>query len=87
MSTNVFVESSCYAVGLLPLHDLRADSLIRPIASRSVIQLLSNNHCHSNNPDYNFLLHVSFTSQRSELHCKQAFLFTLYLMTCTVIVF
>ena len=32
-------------VGLLSLHDLRADSLIRPIASRSVIQLLSN-HCH-----------------------------------------
>ena len=28
-------------VGLLSLHDLRADSLIRPIASRSVIQLLS----------------------------------------------
>ena len=36
-------------VGLLSLHDLRADSLIRPIASRSVIQLLSN-HCHFNNP-------------------------------------
>ena len=35
-------------VGLLSLHDLRADSLIRPIASRSVIQLLSN-HCHFNN--------------------------------------
>ena len=37
-------------VGLLSLHDLRADSLIRPIASRSVIQLLSN-HCHFNNRD------------------------------------
>ena len=36
-------------VGLLSLHDLRSDSLIRPIASRSVIQLLSN-HCHLNNP-------------------------------------
>ena len=36
-------------VGLLSLHDLRADSLIRPIASRSVIKLLSN-HCHFNNP-------------------------------------
>ena len=36
-------------VGLLSLHDLRADSLIRPIASRSAIQLLSN-HCHFNNP-------------------------------------
>ena len=35
-------------VGLLSLHDLRADSLIRPIDSRSVIQLLSN-HCHFNN--------------------------------------
>ena len=35
-------------VGLLSLHDLRADSLIRHIASRSVIQLLSN-HCHFNN--------------------------------------
>ena len=35
-------------VGLLSLHDLRADSLIRPIASKSVIQLLSN-HCHFNN--------------------------------------
>ena len=35
-------------VGLLSLHDLHADSLIRPIASRSVIQLLSN-HCHFNN--------------------------------------
>ena len=35
-------------VGLLSLHDLRADSLFRPIASRSVIQLLSN-HCHFNN--------------------------------------
>ena len=35
-------------VGLLSLHDLRADSLIRPIASRSVIQL-SSNHCHFNN--------------------------------------
>ena len=35
-------------VGLLSLHDLRAYSLIRPIASRSVIQLLSN-HCHFNN--------------------------------------
>ena len=34
-------------VGLLSLHDLRADSLIRPTASRSVIQLLSN-HCHFN---------------------------------------
>ena len=36
-------------VGLVSLHDLRADSLIRPIASRSVIQLLSN-HCRFNNP-------------------------------------
>ena len=34
-------------VGLLSLHDLRADSLIRPTASRSVIQL--SNHCHFNN--------------------------------------
>ena len=44
-------------VGLLSVHDLRADSLIRPIASRSVIQLLSN-HCHFNNPIF---LHISFT--------------------------
>ena len=36
-------------VGLPSLHDLRADSLIHPIASRSVIHLLSN-HCHFNNP-------------------------------------
>ena len=35
-------------VGLLSLHDLHVDSLIRPISSRSVIQLLSN-HCHFNN--------------------------------------
>ena len=35
-------------VGLLLLHDLRTESSIRPIASRSVIQLLSN-HCHFNN--------------------------------------
>ena len=47
-------------VGLLSLHDLRADSLIHPIASRSVIQLLSLscNHCHFNNPIF---LHISFT--------------------------
>ena len=44
-------------VGLLSLHDLRADSLIRPIASKSVIQLLSN-HCHFNN---HIFLHISFT--------------------------
>ena len=48
-----FVVSICtnravLDVGLLSLHDLRADSLIRPIASRSVIQLLSN-HCNFNN--------------------------------------
>ena len=48
-----FVVSICtnravLDVGLLSLHDLRADSLIRPIDSRSVIQLLSN-HCHFNN--------------------------------------
>ena len=36
-------------IGLLSLHDLCADSLIRPIASRSVITLLSN-HCNFNNP-------------------------------------
>ena len=30
-------------VGLLSLHDLRADSLIRPTASRSVIQLSNHN--------------------------------------------
>ena len=35
-------------VGLLSLHDLHADSSIRPIASRSVIQVLSN-RCHFNN--------------------------------------
>ena len=45
-------------VGLLSLHDLPADSLIRPIASRSVIQLLLN-HYHFNNPF--FFLHISFT--------------------------
>ena len=43
-------------VGLLSLHDLRADSLIRPLASRTVIQLLSN-HCHFNNPIF---LHICF---------------------------
>ena len=42
-------NSAMLDVGLLSLHDLRADSLIRPIASRSVIQLLSN-HCHFDNP-------------------------------------
>ena len=36
-------------VGLLSLHDLRANSLIRSIVNRSVIHLLSN-HCHFNNP-------------------------------------
>ena len=44
-------------VGLLSLHDLRADSSIRPIASRSVIQLLSN-HCIL---IIIFFLHISFT--------------------------
>ena len=66
-------------VGLLSLHDLRADSLIRPTASRSVIQLLSN-HCHFNN--HIFSAYFFSPRARSELQwqCKQAFLFILYLI-------
>ena len=63
-------------VGLLSLHDLHADSLIRPTASRSVIQLLSN---HS----YFFCIFLLPSPRaRSELQwqCKQAFLFILYLI-------
>ena len=59
-------------VGLLSLHDLRADSLIRPIASRSVIQLLSN-HCHFNLFFCIFLL--PSPRARSKLQCK---LFSLF---------
>ena len=44
----IYTNRAVLDVGLLSLHDLRADPLIRPIASRSVIQLLSN-HCHFNN--------------------------------------
>ena len=67
-------------VGLLSLHDLRADSLIRPIASRSVIQLLSN-HCHFNNPIFCiFLLPSPRAMSELQWQCKQAFLFILYLI-------
>ena len=68
-------------VGLLSLHDLRADSLIRPIASRSVIQLLSN-HCHFNNHIFFCIFLLPSPRARSELQwqCKQAFLFILYLI-------
>ena len=68
-------------VGLLSLHDLRADSLIRPTASRSVIQLLSN-HCHFNNHIFFCIFLLPSPRARSELQwqCKQAFLFILYLI-------
>ena len=46
-------------VGLLSLHDLRADSLIRPTASRSVIQL--SNHNIIAILIIIFFLHISFT--------------------------
>ena len=36
-------------VGLLSLHDLRADSLIRGQVSNSIVTLLLSNHCHFNN--------------------------------------
>ena len=65
-------------VGLPSLHDLRADSLIRPIASRSVNQLLSNNHCHFNNHDYNFILHISFTQPEGEVRMSMQAGFSLY---------
>ena len=74
-------------VGLLSLHDLRADSLIRPIASRSVILLLMN-HCHFNNPIF-FCIFL-LPSPRATTMAMQAG-FSLYfvsnLMKCTVTVF
>ena len=76
-------------VGLLSLHDLRADSLIRPTASRSVIQLLSN-HCHFNNHIFFCIFLLPSPRARSELQwqCKQAFLFIVSnLVKCTVTVF
>ena len=65
-------------VGLLSLHDLRADSLIRPIPSRSVIQLLSN-HCHFNN-------HILSEGEVRTTIAMQLY-FVSNLMKCTVTVF
>ena len=78
-------------VGLLSLHDLRADSLIRPIASRSVIQLLSN-HCHFNNPifsAYFFYLARGEGEVRTAMAMQAGFslYFVSNLMKCTVTVF
>ena len=66
-------------VGLLSLHDLRADSLIRPVASRSVIQLLSN-HCHFNNHIFSAYFFYLARGRGPKWQCKQAFLFILYLI-------
>ena len=66
-------------VDLLSLFNLRADSLMGPIASRSVIQLLSN-HCNLNNPIFFCIFFLPSPRARSELQCKQAFLFILYLI-------
>ena len=78
-------------VGLLSLHDLRADSLIRPIASRSVIQLLSN-HCHFNNrifSAYFFYLARAEGEVRTTMAMQAGFslYFVSNLMKCTVTVF
>ena len=78
-------------VGLLSLHDLRADSLIRPIASRSVIQLLSN-HYHFNNPIFFCIFFLpSPSGGRSRTTMAMQAGFSLYfvsnLMMCTVTVF
>ena len=66
-------------VGLLSLHDLSADSLIRPIASMSVIQLLSN-HCHFNNPICSAYFFYLARGRSPNYNGKQAFLFILYLI-------
>ena len=77
-------------VGLLSLHDLRADSLIRPIASRSVFRLLSNNNCHFSNHNLDYkhknysLLDNSLLANLSHSHdpttnCIHAFLLIVYL--------
>ena len=62
-------------VGLLSLHDLRAESLIRPTASRSVIQLLSN-HCHFNNPI--FSAYFFYLARGQGPNCNASRLFALF---------
>ena len=62
-------------VSLLSLHDLRADSLICPIASRSVIQLLSN-HCHFNNPI--FSAYFFYLARGRGPNCSVRRLFSLF---------
>ena len=70
-------------VGLLSLHDLRADSLIRPIASRSVIQLLSN-HCHFNNHIFSaYFFYLAQTAMQAGYYLY----FVSNLMKCTVTLF
>ena len=77
-------------VGLLSLHDLHADSLIRPIASRSVIQLLSN-HCPFNNPIFSayFFYRGRGHGVRTTMAMQAGFslYFVSTLMKCTVTVF
>ena len=64
-------------VGLLSLHDLHADSLIRPIASRSVIPLLWN-HCHFNNPI--FSAYFFYLARGRGPNCNASRLFSLLCM-------
>ena len=75
-------------VGLLSLHDLRADSSIRPIASRSVIQLLSN-HCHFNNHIFSAYFFYLARGRGPNFNGNASRLFSLFcnLMKCTVTVF
>ena len=75
-------------VGLLSLHDLRADSSIRPIASRSVIQLLSN-HCHFNNHIFSAYFFYLARGRGPNYNGNASRLFSLFcnLMKCTVTVF
>ena len=58
---------------LLSLHDLRADSLIHPIVSRSVSQLLSNNHCHFNNPIFSAYLFYPAQEQGPNYNASRLF--------------
>ena len=74
-------------VGLLSLHDLRADSLIRPIASRSVIQLLSN-HCHFNNHIFSaYFFYLARGPNYNGNASRLSLYFVSNLMKCTVTVF
>ena len=76
------------SVGLLSLHDLRADSSIRHIASRSVIQLLSN-HCHFNNHIFSAYFFYLARGRGPNYNGNASRLFSLFcnLMKCTVTVF